>query len=105
MALVGHAALDNPAGWYILVYTYRGEKKFIMETYAKLFKNGRSQAVRLPKAFRFEGTEVRIRKQGAKVILEPMKKSTWPEGFWDMFTSDPQFETPEPLPSKEVELD
>jgi antitoxin VapB len=39
---------------------------------AKLFAHGRSQAVRLPKAFRFEGTEVRISKVGDKVILEPL---------------------------------
>lgn len=76
-----------------------------MESLAKLFKNGRSQAVRLPKEFRFEGTEVRIRKQGEKVILEPVKRSTWPDGFWDIFTPDPQFETPSPLASKEFRLD
>jgi antitoxin VapB len=39
---------------------------------AKLFWSGRSQAVRLPKAFRFEGEEVRIRRQGSAVILEPV---------------------------------
>lgn len=38
---------------------------------AKLFMHGGSQAVRLPKAFRFEGAEVRIRRDGDKVILEP----------------------------------
>lgn len=38
---------------------------------AKVFWSGRSQAVRLPKEFRFEGTEVRIRQEGDKVILEP----------------------------------
>jgi antitoxin VapB len=38
---------------------------------AKLFWTGRSQAVRLPKEFRFEGTEVRIRREGDRVILEP----------------------------------
>ena len=37
---------------------------------AKLFKHGGSQAVRLPKAFRFKGTEVAIEKQGNKVILK-----------------------------------
>jgi antitoxin VapB len=42
-----------------------------MET-AKLFWSGRSQAVRLPKEFRIEGTEVRIRRQGAAIILEPI---------------------------------
>jgi antitoxin VapB len=77
----------------------------IMESVAKLFQNGRSQAVRLPKEFRFEGTEVRIRKQGEKVILEPVKKSKWPDGFWDIFTRDDQFETPEPLPTKLFNLD
>ncbi len=41
---------------------------------AKLFMHGRSQAVRLPKEFRFEGTEVRVSKIGEKVILEPMEK-------------------------------
>lgn len=39
---------------------------------AKLFWSGRSQFVRLPKAFRIEGTEVRIRRHGAGVILEPI---------------------------------
>ena len=39
---------------------------------AKLFWSGRSQAVRLPKDFRFEGDQVRIRKHGNAVILEPV---------------------------------
>jgi antitoxin VapB len=45
-----------------------------MSATAKLFMQGRSQAVRLPKEFRFEGTEVRISKVGDKVILEHLKK-------------------------------
>ena len=40
---------------------------------AKLFWNGRSQAVRLPKEFRMPGKEVRIRRQGAAVVLEPVE--------------------------------
>ena len=39
---------------------------------AKIFWSGRSQAVRLPKEYRFEGTEVRIRRRGDAVILEPI---------------------------------
>ncbi len=39
---------------------------------AKLFWSGRSQAVRLPKDFRFRGDEVRIRRHGNAVILEPV---------------------------------
>jgi len=43
---------------------------------AKLFQNGSSQAVRLPKEFRIPGNEVKIFKQGNQVILEPIEK-TW----------------------------
>ncbi len=39
---------------------------------AKLFRNGRSQAVRLPREFRFEGDRVRVRRAGRGVLLEPM---------------------------------
>ena len=39
---------------------------------AKLFWSGRSQAVRLPKDFRFDSGEVRIRRHGGAVILEPI---------------------------------
>lgn len=42
-----------------------------MET-AKVFWSGRSQAVRLPKEFRFDTDEVRIRRHGRAVILEPV---------------------------------
>jgi len=42
---------------------------------AELFKNGRSQAVRLPKEFRFEGTQVFIKKVGNAVVLIPEQDS------------------------------
>ena len=44
-----------------------------MET-AKLFINGRNQAVRLPKAFRFDGDEVFIKRVGNAVVLLPVKQ-------------------------------
>lgn len=40
-------------------------------TIAKLFTHGGSQAVRLPKEFRFEGREVHVRRMGADVVLSP----------------------------------
>ena len=46
-----------------------------MET-AKLFKNGRSQAVRLPKKYRFRGETVYIKKMGKAVVLLP-QHGTW----------------------------
>ncbi len=52
-------------------------------TTAKLFKSGRSQAVRLPRAFRFEGQEVRVRRFGLGVLLEPAQidPDTWLEAL------------------------
>ena len=44
----------------------------VTTTTAKLFKNGRSQAVRLPREFRFEGDRVRVRRAGRGVLVEPM---------------------------------
>jgi antitoxin VapB len=38
---------------------------------AKIFRHGGSQAVRLPKDFRFEGTEVAIERRGDEVVLKP----------------------------------
>ena len=52
---------------------------------ARLFKNGQSQAVRLPKAFRFKGDRVLIYREGEKVILQPMKPS------WESFFADPSY--------------
>jgi antitoxin VapB len=43
-----------------------------MATTAKLFRNGRSQAVRLPREFRFEGDRVRVRRAGRGILVEPM---------------------------------
>jgi antitoxin VapB len=43
-----------------------------MPSTAKIFMTGRSQAVRLPKEFRFEGEQVRIRREGNAVVLEPL---------------------------------
>lgn len=43
-----------------------------MSRLAKLFLNGRSQAVRLPLEFRFPGTEVRVTRYGRGVLLEPV---------------------------------
>lgn len=56
---------------------------------AKLFENGRSQAVRLPKECRFSGNEVMVNKVGEVVILTP-KEDKW-VGFLsslELFTDD-----------------
>ena len=61
-----------------------------MTATAKLFKSGRSQAVRLPKEFRFEGKEVRVSRHGNGVLLEPMQfdPQAWFEAI-DRHRGDP----------------
>ena len=49
---------------------------------AKLFMHGRSQAVRLPKEFRFDGVEVRVSKVGDRVVLEPMQAAPFNTDAW-----------------------
>jgi len=57
---------------------------------ASLFKNGKNQAVRLPKDFEFEGvTEVEIIKEGESIILTPKRKS-W-SSFSDIEKADSDF--------------
>jgi len=72
---------------------------------AKLFKNGSSQAVRLPKEFQMPGTEVFIKKVGRNVVLSP-KDDPWASlvQSLDMFSGDfmearcqPDAEEREPL--------
>ena len=59
----------------------------IMDTKrAKVFMTGRSQAVRLPKEFRFAGDTVRVRREGQAVILEP---DDWPDGYVESFAGIP----------------
>ena len=61
-----------------------------MATIAKLFMNGRSQAVRLPKEFRFEGDRVRVRRAGRGVLVEPIftDVSDWFAAL-DRFATEP----------------
>ena len=54
---------------------------------AKIFMNGRSQAVRLPKEYRFDTDEVYISKVGDNIVISA-KKPTWDE----FFASDSAFD-------------
>lgn len=76
-----------------------------MET-ARVFWSGRSQAVRLPKEFRFEGDEVRIRRHGAAVILEPIPKDwAWLDALSDPVDADfQQAATEQPAAQERPEL-
>jgi antitoxin VapB len=56
---------------------------------AKVFWSGRSQAVRLPKDFRFDGEEVHIRRRGNAVILVPLAGDwQWLDAITEKFDDD-----------------
>ena len=68
---------------------------------AKIFKSGGSQAVRLPKQFRFEdGEEVLIYRQGRRVILEPQRR-TWSRRFLELPDPTGDFPYPDEPPPAE----
>jgi antitoxin VapB len=74
---------------------------------AKLFTNGRSQAVRLPKEFQFPGKEVRIRRVGQGVLLEPIDfdVKAWFEAIDAHGEHDPTFVRHEQPPMQERDFD
>lgn len=76
-----------------------------MET-AKLFSSGRSQAVRLPKAYRFEGTEVVVKRFGSGVLLLPAA-APWLAMFQALDEFEPgfQLERDQPAPQDRAEWD
>jgi antitoxin VapB len=60
---------------------------FMKPKTASVFWTGRSQAVRLPKEFRFNGNSVSVRREGNAVILEPAQD--WPENYVESFAGVP----------------
>ena len=63
---------------------------------AKVFWTGRSQAVRLPKAFRVASREVSVRRDGTALVLEPLDlerdEKGWPLAFWALAGAAPSFD-------------
>jgi len=77
---------------------------------AKLFMHGRSQAVRLPKEFRLPGKEVRVRREGNRIILEPMAfdVQAWfkrLDSYGDVPFMPEGREQPEMPPDDEIDFD
>lgn len=67
---------------------------------AKVFWSGPSQAVRLPKAFRLNTTEITVKKVGNTLILEPAPKRKWPKRYAASFAHMPtDFKRPKALPA------
>ena len=62
---------------------------------AEVFLIEGGQAVKLPAEFRFDDPSVSIRREGSAVILEPIKATSWPDGFFaDIRIDDPAFDRP-----------
>jgi len=72
---------------------------------ASLFKNGKNQAVRLPKEFEFDGvTEVEISKEGESIVLTPRRKSWISLLETDIADADFLIDRPDILEDGRVEL-
>ena len=67
---------------------------------AKVFTSGRSQAVRIPKEYRFNCDEVFIEREGGRIVLTPRPRS-WKEYFATRVPID--LEVPEDAPPEEIE--
>ena len=80
-----------------------------MTMVAKVFKNGRSQAIRIPKEYRFNTDEVYIEKVGDALIIKPKKTQKWDKFFNDLSKLDSSvtedfLKDREQLPPQEREL-
>ncbi|MCH8828136.1 MAG: hypothetical protein IID45_01015 [Planctomycetes bacterium] len=63
--------------------------------YADVIEVNGKQTVQLPAGFRLESSTVCIRREGDALILEPVRLSAWPVGFFDAIRiDDPAFERP-----------
>ena len=70
---------------------------------AEVVDMGGGQAVRLPEEFRFDTGIVSIRREGEAVILEPVKPTDWPAGFFEAIRiHDPNFVRPDQGPTPAV---
>jgi antitoxin VapB len=73
-----------------------------MERYVKLFRNGRNQAVRIPREFELPGEDAIIRKKGEKLIIEPERKKTLREVLATLQPLDEDFPEIRELPIEPV---
>ncbi len=73
---------------------------------AKIFRNGQSQAVRIPKEFRINGSEVFIKKQGNSILLIPLDEDPWKPLFKSIhqFSNDFMLTREQPSQQKREDL-
>jgi tRNA(fMet)-specific endonuclease VapC len=76
----------------------------MIERHVKLFKNGRNQAVRIPREFELPGEEAIIRKDGQRLIIEPAPPRSLLAVLAALATLDEEFPPIEDLPTEPVDL-
>jgi antitoxin VapB len=76
---------------------------FMVERHVKLFKNGRNQAVRIPREFELPGEEAIIRKEGQRLIIEPAPPTSLLAVLAALSTLDEEFPPIEDLPTGPVD--
>jgi antitoxin VapB len=80
------------------------EITMIPERHVKLFKNGRNQAIRIPREFELPGNEAVMRKEGERLIIEPVEPKSLLAVLATLQPLDEEFPPVPELPVKPVEL-
>ncbi|MHB1175661.1 MAG: antitoxin [Sulfuriferula sp.] len=76
----------------------------LTERHVRLFKNGRNQAIRIPREFELPGTEAIIRKEGDRLIIEPLTRRSLLGLLAGWEPMEENFPAVENLPAEPVEL-
>jgi len=79
-------------------------KGVMIERHVKLFKNGRNQAVRIPREFELPGEDAIIRKEGQRLIIEPAPPRSLLAVLAALSTLDEEFPPIEDLPAEPVDF-
>jgi antitoxin VapB len=74
------------------------------ERHVRLFKNGRNQALRIPRNFELPGNEAVIRKEGNRLVVEPVTRPSLLEVLTSLEPLDEDFPEIEDLPPEDVVL-
>jgi len=84
--------------WHMLLYNMTTER------HVKLFKNGRNQAVRIPREFELPGEDAIIRKDGQRLIIEPAPPQSLLAVLAALPTLDEEFPQIQDSPAERVDL-
>ena len=74
------------------------------ERTARLFRNGRNQAIRIPREFELPGTQARLRKEGEALIITPVKERSLLSTLKALRPIDENFPRIDELAAEEVDL-